>query len=765
MIVEYDKMSFSEKNNKITSIKNWLKNGVSKILKPLIKSYLGDRLSKFIKSIELDVSDDSYDISTANGNHYIKVSLSEEEACTLEKSDLMRVLKFKLYHELSHVLYSSELNPDTGKEYYEEAISRIADIFTEIASCQNKFFISNHLKSLCSDVMNCIEDGRIENILCTTYVGAKKHRDWYRLTLWKKNKVKNESPKIGDLRNAILTIATIGMLPNGFNVKYPNSGNFFNFVLGLSGCIGQYVCSNSIKSAFPVIDELSYKIAPYYVDAYALSEEDYEHYKSTQKNRKYSDEELNKIAQRVAEEMQNMKASPIPSADIPSTNNGPIVSVLTDDEIKGEEISLETTPDVIVDLRKNPVFSDKEGDSLDKEDNPYYYRPEGIDSNKNNDGSGDLSLDNEKQMESKTDTSLSKEENMADDGLSQSSESNSLNKSSEEDNNGYILPDSSFLESLISSSLQNRIEESCAEVKSDIQRANKEQSEWEINQHDSFPLDKQTISVLAQEFGGYEDVDIVDYRKKSGVRQVKCPSDILLKSKRLAQKLQTIIYNKSSRDRYGCYNGLVNSQDLGKFLTGQPDYYKQEGIKKKTDFSCLILKDDSGSMCGDNEHKALEVLAELEEAFKIIDFPLRMQAFSTKHGETMKIIKSWNDKNKNVSYTYSFGSTSKPDWGNNDAYSISLATDILAQRKEKNKLLIIVSDGAPCCSTELVKKAVERARGKGIFVISILIGTENEVTSNWNTFTQMYGHNLLAGSLDKMGDQLFKFVKKFISLI
>lgn len=53
----------------------------------------------------------------------------------------------------------------------------------------------------------------------------------------------------------------------------------------------------------------------------------------------------------------------------------------------------------------------------------------------------------------------------------------------------------------------------------------------------------------------------------------------------------------------------------------------------------------------------------------------------------------------------------------------------------------------------------------GIFVISILIGTERDVNANWNTFVSMYGKNLLAGSLDNLGNQMFKFLKKFADSI
>ena len=308
-------------------------------------------------------------------------------------------------------------------------------------------------------------------------------------------------------------------------------------------------------------------------------------------------------------------------------------------------------------------------------------------------------------------------------------------------------------------------EEAEIENSRDVERANRDTSSWEKNsivENDGLPLSQEKITCLAKEFGG-GSITVQDFR--TNPRSEKAPADLVAKGKRLAKKIDTIFNRKSVKDKRDVKYGLVDSQNLGKFITGQQDFYRQDGRKVSPDIACLILKDDSGSMQGKNENSAMEVLAELEETFKELKFPLRMQAFSQMGHENSKIIKSWNDTDRSKNYSWSFHCSSYPNGGNNDAYSIALATDVLAQRKEKNKLLIVVSDGAPCCSTELVKKAVCRAQTMGIFVISILIGSESAVNANWNTFVSMYGKNLLAGSLDNLGNQMFKFLKKFADSI
>jgi nitric oxide reductase activation protein len=331
------------------------------------------------------------------------------------------------------------------------------------------------------------------------------------------------------------------------------------------------------------------------------------------------------------------------------------------------------------------------------------------------------------------------------------------------DRDGYQLPDPQDFSDRVGEALDKVAGDLSSEILSEVRRANKEESSWEKAEESAFPLSREKVSCLASEFGG-RSVDVQDFRINPNA-DTPCPSDIQAKGRRLASKIDKIIKAKSSPARRDCRTGLVDSTNLGKFVSGQTDFYRQDAVNKPVDIACMVLKDDSGSMCGSNEAAAIETLAEIEECFKKLDknVKLRMQAFSTYSGETMKVIKDFSDTNKSKSYTYSFHRQSSPNGGNNDAYSIALATDILAARKEKSKLLIIVSDGAPCCDSRLVKKAVNRARSMGIFVISILIGRERDIQSNWKLFQSMYEKNLLAGSLDNMGDQLFRFIKKFVA--
>ena len=794
-------------NNKLNNVKNWLRVGVKKILNTLAGGYIRTVLGHNSKvSLELGIGDLSY-----NSDDKILVSLTEEEAENLPKEDLMKILKFKTYHEVSHFLF-------TDDEEYREGMKIILEEFQREAAGRGLLLIKQVVDQI-HDLMNSVEDGRIENILCRIYPGAKKHRDWYRLSEWKEGAVQEKAHEIVDLRNVVLTIAMLGILTNGYEAKYPHGTVMFETAIKLASPIADFVQAGEIKDGYEAIRKIAKIVAPWYVGTFGITEEDYNRLASSEK---YSQQDLRRLAEKIAEQERNNKGQA--KKEGKPSGNGPVVSVLKDDDPpaeNGEGNEKEgKKPDLIVDLRKNPPKMEN-SEGLDDKDAPMYYRPDDLeqpesnkdsssDGNSSSQGKASENKSTEKSEEdsnskgtsdsfdeendpaggsgcpdskdsddsSKEDSSSKENKSSQKSSVKKSSEGKSDDKKDVSETSGeksedskeggtseYRLPSPEDFVSRVDEALWEIEEGAEIENSRDVERANRDTSSWErssIVENDGLPLSQEKITCLAKEFGG-GSITVQDFR--TNPRSEKAPADLVAKGKRLAKKIDTIFNRKSVKDKRDVKYGLVDSQNLGKFITGQQDFYRQDGRKVAPDIACLILKDDSGSMQGKNENSAMEVLAELEETFKELKFPLRMQAFSTMGHENSKIIKSWNDTDRSKNYSWTFHRSSYPDGGNNDAYSIALATDVLAQRKEKNKLLIVVSDGAPCCSTELVKKAVCRAQTMGIFVISILIGTERDVNANWNTFVSMYGKNLLSGSLDNLGNQMFKFLKKFADSI
>lgn len=238
-------------NNKLNNVKNWLRVGVKKILNTLAGGYIRTVLGHNSKvSLELGIGDMSY-----NSDDKILVSLTEDEAENLPKEDLMKILKFKTYHEVSHFLF-------TDDEEYREGMKIILEEFQKEAAGRGLLLIKQVVDQV-HDLMNSVEDGRIENILCRIYPGAKKHRDWYRLSEWKEGAVQEKAHEIVDLRNVILTIATLGILTNGYEAKYPQGTVMFETAMKLASPIADFVQAGEIKDGYEAIRKIAKIVAPW----------------------------------------------------------------------------------------------------------------------------------------------------------------------------------------------------------------------------------------------------------------------------------------------------------------------------------------------------------------------------------------------------------------------------------------------------------------------------------------------------------------------
>ena len=361
-------------NNKLNNIKNWLRVGVKKILNTLAAGYIRTVLGHNSKvSLELGIGDLSY-----NSDEKILVSLTEDEAENLPKEDLMKILKFKTYHEVSHFLF-------TNDEEYREGMKIILEEFQKEADGRGLLLIKQVVDQI-HDLMNSVEDGRIENILCRIYPGAKKHRDWYRLSEWKEGAVQEKAHEIVDLRNVVLTIATLGILTNGYEAKYPQGTVMFETAMKLAAPISSFVQAGEIKDGYEAIRKIAKIVAPWYVGTFGITEEDYNRLASSEK---YSQQDLRKLAEKIAEQERNNKGQA--KKEGKPSGNGPVVSVLKDDDPPAENGARNEEegkkPDLIVDLRKNPPKMEN-SEGADDKDAPMYYRPDDLEQPESNNDSG-----------------------------------------------------------------------------------------------------------------------------------------------------------------------------------------------------------------------------------------------------------------------------------------------------------------------------------------------------------------------------------------
>lgn len=162
------------------------------------------------------------------------------------------------------------------------------------------------------------------------------------------------------------------------------------------------------------------------------------------------------------------------------------------------------------------------------------------------------------------------------------------------------------------------------------------------------------------------------------------------------------------------------------------------------DVAVFVLIDESGSMFGDKSKTARETAIILAEVFSKYQIPLYIMGFTDNRGTPKHYhYINWNNNSKEKR-TKLAGIDGKVD--NFDGYSIREATQILSKRKEKKKLLLILSDGQPASYGYKSERdgivdtsmAIREARGKGIQVSGIGIQIRND-----EDMRTMYGHGFI----------------------
>ena len=118
---------------------------------------------------------------------------------------------------------------------------------------------------------------------------------------------------------------------------------------------------------------------------------------------------------------------------------------------------------------------------------------------------------------------------------------------------------------------------------------------------------------------------------------------------------------------------------------------------------------------------------------------------------------------------YSFGAQRSFSGGNKDGYSIRQCTEELIKRKEQNKFLIVLSDGAPSDygshreAVDDVKSAVAFARQNKIDVTSIFFGSQGERDSQIELYNEMYGAgHIISCDPSEIVNHMVQIVKKNI---
>lgn len=252
-----------------------------------------------------------------------------------------------------------------------------------------------------------------------------------------------------------------------------------------------------------------------------------------------------------------------------------------------------------------------------------------------------------------------------------------------------------------------------------------------------------------------------------------------IRAKQLAY-IQTITRKKTIT---GQDSGMLDAAALATVRTGAMDVFAdiQKGIALDT--AIEVLLDLSGSMgLGDEPRCAAyyckRIAIALAEAWEPLRIPNEFIGFSNEHSRSLEaldpdcvrrapfdfyVFKAWGERLKacRERFTHIRGY-----WDNADGEAVLAAAQRLALRKEKRKMLVVISDGMPCHSgigdhvlNKHLKETVRRITRSGMEVLGVGAGT----TAPANFYNASTGaKNLIIKDLNTMAPSLFKTLRESI---
>ncbi|WCK56965.1 hypothetical protein PP175_27630 (plasmid) [Aneurinibacillus sp. Ricciae_BoGa-3] len=253
-------------------------------------------------------------------------------------------------------------------------------------------------------------------------------------------------------------------------------------------------------------------------------------------------------------------------------------------------------------------------------------------------------------------------------------------------------------------------------------------------------------------------------------RTFALPADIKREGAKFRKEVEKIFRNKESLTLRGQKQGILDTTNLWKFGVKDYNLFVKRTPPITTDYVAYLLQDGSGSMVSnEKQFHSAKALSVMEEGLKGI-IPFKVTTFSVQGAVMHYTAKDFKDNSMTKNYSYSFHRMRQASGGNKDGYSIRVATAELMKRPEKDRILIVLSDGLPSDYNKGqregmvdVKQAVKEARAKGIHVVSLIFGTDSFREGNIDLYKYMYDKNIISCSPEEITKNLVKTLKKIIS--
>lgn len=253
---------------------------------------------------------------------------------------------------------------------------------------------------------------------------------------------------------------------------------------------------------------------------------------------------------------------------------------------------------------------------------------------------------------------------------------------------------------------------------------------------------------------------------KGFLREESVAGYITSNAKPLANKLRIALQTRS-RDRYeyGQRRGKIHNGSLHRLMhEDKARVFRKRVVSDTLDTAVCLLVDCSGSMSGRKFDMACSGAGAVSEALKPINIPFTTLGF-TNHTERRDAPMIWvfNEFGERVSTAeliQRFSLASGMLWENTDGDAIAYAHAQLAKRKEKRKVLIVLSDGSPAGRTwagdinSYTRNVISNAEESGIDVYGIGICDTN--------VTDYYSKCEVVNNLDDLSRTILNVVDRSI---
>lgn len=244
------------------------------------------------------------------------------------------------------------------------------------------------------------------------------------------------------------------------------------------------------------------------------------------------------------------------------------------------------------------------------------------------------------------------------------------------------------------------------------------------------------------------------------------PQNIKVAARPLHNAFKKLLNNKNADVIQDRKSGQLNLHKLYRIVNDDTRLFTKKTVPNDTDFVFYLLIDGSGSMSGNKFTEAYKAASLLEEGLKGL-VPLKIAQFDCDHYVHHRVVKDFKQNNKNGSYSWTYCNHHGSESCNMDGYNIRVAIKELEKRPERNKVLIVLSDGQPSgyscyygkyAETD-VKNAVRMGRKQGIKIFNIMFGSKYDRQSLKEDFKYMYERGIVSTSPENIGVELLKIAK------